>query len=132
MTGGHQERRLERMTAGDTETAPDGTEIVLGEVGTSVVFENERVRVWEVVLEPGQTQSWHLHDHPYLIVAIEGAKNRMDFLDGGEPREVHETPGRVVYREAGRTHMLTNHGTTRYVNRLVELKAVGEADGHER
>lgn len=106
-------------------TAPDGTEVVLGDIGNSVVFENDTVRVWEVVLEPGESQPWHLHHHPYLIVAIEGAENRMDFLDGDPPRELHETPGRVVYRESGRPHMLTNQGTTRYVNRLVELKTAG-------
>jgi quercetin dioxygenase-like cupin family protein len=110
------------MTEPETATAPDGTEVALGDVGTSVVFENEQVRVWEVVLEPGQTQPWHLHHHPYLIVAIEGAENRMEFLDGGDPREMHETPGRIVFREAGRPHMLINQGTTRYVNRLIELK----------
>jgi quercetin dioxygenase-like cupin family protein len=116
------------MTEAETVTAPDGTEVVLGDVGTSIVFENEQVRVWEVKLEPGESQAWHLHRHPYLIVAIEPADNRMDFLDGGEPREMHETPGRVVYREAGRPHMLTNAGSTRYVNRLIELKgaATGE------
>ena len=112
------------MAAGDTVSGPDGTEVVLGDVGTSLVFENEQVRVWEVVLEPGQCQPWHLHHHPYLVVAIEGAHNRMDFLDGGEPRELHETPGRVVYREGGRPHMLTNQGQTRYVNRLIELKGM--------
>jgi beta-alanine degradation protein BauB len=110
------------MAQAQTATAPDGTEVTLGEVGTSVVYENEQVRVWEVVLEPGEIQPWHLHHHPYLIVTIESAENRMDFLDGGDPRQLHETPGRVVYREGGRPHMLTNQGETRYVNRLVELK----------
>jgi quercetin dioxygenase-like cupin family protein len=116
------------MSEAEIATAPDGTEVALGAVGTSVVFENEQVRVWEVVLEPGESQPWHRHHHPYLIVAIEPADNRMDFLDGGEPREMRETPGRVVYREAGRPHMLTNRGSTRYVNRLVELKGV-DGDG---
>ena len=97
-----------------------------GEIGTSVVFENEHVRVWEVRLEPGETQTWHKHEHPYLIVGVEGADNRMDFLDGSEPRHMQETPGRVVFRDAGKVHMLTNEGTTRYVNRLVELKMLDE------
>ena len=36
------------MTAGTTVLAPDGTEVVLGEIGTRVLLENSRVRVWEV------------------------------------------------------------------------------------
>lgn len=105
---------------------PEQVDVELGDIGTSVVFENEHVRVWEVRLEPGETQTWHKHHHPYLIVGIEGADNRMDFLDGSEPRHMQETPGRVVFRDAGKVHMLTNEGTTRYVNRLVELKALDE------
>lgn len=107
-------------------TAPDGGEVELGEIGTAVVFENEHVRIWEVRLEPGETQTWHKHHHPYMIVGIEGADNRMDFLDGSESRHMQETPGRVVFRDAGKVHMLTNEGTTRYVNRLIELKMLDE------
>ena len=114
------------MAHDNTVTAPDGSEVQLGEVGTSIVLENEHVRVWEVRLEPGETQAWHLHHHPYLVIAIEPANNRMDFLDGDPPREMDETVGRVVYREAGKVHMLTNRGQTRYVNRLIELKSVDE------
>ncbi len=104
----------------------EAIDVDLGDIGTSVVFENEHVRVWEVRLEPGETQTWHKHQHPYLIVGVEGADNRMDFLDGSEPRHMQETPGRVVFRDAGKVHMLTNEGTTRYVNRLIELKALDE------
>ena len=114
------------MARGEVVSAADGSEVELGEVGTEVVFENEHVRVWEVRLEPGETQTWHRHHHPYLIVGVEGAENRMDFLDGGEPRHMSETPGRVVFRDAGKVHMLTNEGTTRYVNRLVEMKMLDE------
>jgi quercetin dioxygenase-like cupin family protein len=86
------------------------------------------VRVWEVLLEPGQVQDWHLHDHPYLVLAVEEAHNVMEYLDGGEARRMHETVGRVVYREAGRVHKLTNAGETTYRNRLIELKHLARED----
>lgn len=117
------------MAKGDVVSAPDGVEVTLGEIGHEVVFENEHVRVWEVRLEPGEVQPWHLHHHPYLVVAIEEAENRMDFLDGSQPREMLETVGRVVFREPGKVHMLTNAGKTRYLSRLVELKCLGERGG---
>jgi predicted metal-dependent enzyme (double-stranded beta helix superfamily) len=114
------------MPAGDVVTAPDGSQVTLGEVGQRIVFENDQVRVWEIVLEPGEHQPWHQHLHPYLVVALAPADNRIDPFDGGEPRLVQESLGGVVYREPGEMHMLTNRGTTRYHSRLVELKYLGE------
>jgi quercetin dioxygenase-like cupin family protein len=114
------------MAKGDVVTDASGEEVVLGDIGTEVVFENEHVRVWEVRLEPGGEQPWHLHHNPYLVIAIEGAENRMEFLDGDESRLMQETVGRVVYRDAGKVHNLRNEGETRYVNRLIELKDLGE------
>ena len=109
-------------------TLPDGTQVTLGQVGSRIVLENDTVRVWEVDLQPGESQTWHQHHHPYLVMAVEAADNRIDPLQG-EPREVHEPVGGVVYREPGEVHMLTNRGTTRYLSRLVELKTVtGSAD----
>jgi 3-(3-hydroxy-phenyl)propionate hydroxylase len=104
----------------------DGSEVVLGEVGTAIVFENDLVRVWEVRLAPGESQAWHRHQNPYLVIALEPADNRIDSLRGGDPRHVRETYGRVIYRAAGEVHMLTNVGTTAYRNRLIELKSADD------
>ncbi|RJQ79703.1 hypothetical protein D5S17_09705 [Pseudonocardiaceae bacterium YIM PH 21723] len=103
-------------------TTPDGREVELAEIGQRVVFENDLVRVWEMDLEPGQQHPWHRHENPYLIVGIEGADNRIDPIDGGEPRLVTEVAGGVIFREPGEVHMLTNRGETTYVSRLIELK----------
>ncbi|WP_027346184.1 cupin domain-containing protein [Hamadaea tsunoensis] len=100
----------------DHETAP-----ALGPVGYRVILENELVRVWQVALEPGQTQALHHHEHPYLVIAIEGAINVVETLDG-QRRDAPEPTGSVVFRPPGDTHTLTNVGETRYVSRIVELK----------
>ncbi|MGP4029900.1 hypothetical protein [Actinomadura sp. 3N407] len=114
------------MSASKPMADPDGNRIALGPVGQEVVFENDEVRVWEITLEPGARQTWHQHENPYLVIALEAADNRIDSIAGGEPRLVHEEVGGVVYREPGEIHMLTNRGTTRYRSRLVELKCLGE------
>ncbi|HEY4278553.1 MAG TPA: hypothetical protein VGM91_10055 [Conexibacter sp.] len=116
------------MANGDVVTDPTGGDVMLGEVGTEILFENEHVRVWEVHLEPGEVQEWHLHDHPYLVLAIEEAHNVMEYLDGTDARTMHETVGRVIYRPAGKVHKLTNVGETTYRNRLIELKHLGRED----
>jgi quercetin dioxygenase-like cupin family protein len=95
----------------------------LGPVGQRIVFENEMIRVWEIVLEPGERQPMHRHDHPYVVIAIEGSRNVIETA-GGERRQVEERAGGIVFREAGEVHTLANVGDGRYVNRLVELKHV--------
>lgn len=101
-----------------------------GPVGTSVVFENDLVRVWEVVLEPGEKQELHRHTLPYVVVAVEPGNNRITNVDG-ETRDTVEVPGHVVYQDPGQIHELHNVGTTRYRNRLVEIKQPTRGEGQE-
>ncbi|WP_319463706.1 cupin [Micromonospora sp. RTP1Z1] len=101
-----------------TELSQD---LELGPVGQEIVYENDRVRVWHIRLEPGEQQPLHRHDHPYLVVAIEGAKNVVQTVDGTRI-DADEPTGGVVYRDPGAVHILTNVGDTTYLARLVELK----------
>jgi beta-alanine degradation protein BauB len=97
----------------------------LGPVGQEILLDNDRVRVWHVTLQPGETQPLHHHDLPYVVVAVQGASNVISTA-GGERIDVVEEAGSVVFREPGQTHMLTNAGDTVYIGRIVELK--GGAD----
>ena len=92
-----------------------------GPIGTSVLHEDEQVRIWETLVEPGDEQSLHEHTLPYVVVCIEGGRNRITAL-GGEVRETDERPGDVVVRGPA-IHKLENIGETRYRNRLIEIKA---------
>jgi beta-alanine degradation protein BauB len=96
----------------DTQYAP---------VGSRVVFENDRVRVWEVALEPGESLPMHLHELDYVFVVVNGGKTTISWEDGRSETNEHQ-PGRVMWREAPHAHALRNDGQTRYVNCLVELK----------
>lgn len=107
-----------------TARLADGTEVTLGPVGQTVVFENDVVRVWEITLEPGASVTWHHHENPYLVIALQGADNRIENVEG-HVRQVSEKDGGVVYREPGETHRLINEGTTLYRSRLVELLQSG-------
>jgi quercetin dioxygenase-like cupin family protein len=98
-------------------------------VGNTLIFSNEMVNVWEVRLEPGQTQTWHHHAYPYVVIALGSARGRVTLKAGGAPRLIGDEPGKVVFRPAGDTHMLENIGDTPMVSRLVELKTpYGTAD----
>ncbi|MGH3758920.1 hypothetical protein [Actinophytocola sp.] len=61
------------MALGDVLVAPDGGTVTLIDVGQRIVFENQHVRVWDLMLEPGERQAWHEHDHPYLVIGLEAA-----------------------------------------------------------
>ena len=114
------------MTAGQIVTAPNGEEITLAEIGQTVLLDNERIRIWEVALKPGEFQPWHLHHNPYLVLCLETSPCHMDWLNGDPPRHIEETVGGVIYRPPSPVHMLTNDGDQIYRNRLVELKDLGE------
>ncbi len=93
----------------------------LGTIGDRVIFENERLRVWLVELDPGEIQSRHVHELPYLIVPLTDGKNIMRFDDGREI-ETNEKPGVTLWRMPGAPHELENTSSWQYRNVLVEVK----------
>jgi hypothetical protein len=100
---------------------------VLGNVGTRLVLENERVRVWELDLEPGARSDVHRHDLDYLLVQIEG--DRIAAVPEPDSQgkytdyiEAVVTPGKVTYLGRGGIETAVNVGRRRYREILIELK----------
>jgi quercetin dioxygenase-like cupin family protein len=84
-----------------------------------VKLENNRVRVLEAILKPGDQEQ--LHSHPaYVIYVIAGGKTRSHMPDG-KAREQELKTGDVIYRDP-LTHWAENIGTTTIHLILVELK----------
>jgi len=98
-------------------------------VGDTIVFENERVRIWELALEPGDESHVHEHPHDYLMICIEGDKIAGKATPGqdnpygpaGDFVDIPTNPGHVVYVDGGVKETAVNTGTTRYRNLVVEL-----------
>jgi beta-alanine degradation protein BauB len=94
-------------------------------IGTAELFENERVKVWDFVLEPGEALPMHTHRRDHVIVVIEGGDLEVEYGDG---RRQAYTPRRgdvhfgQVDGAAADTHDARNVGTTRYRNLIIELK----------
>lgn len=90
-------------------------------VGTSVLFENDRVRVWEMTLEPGETCPPHRHRHDYLMLYPEPAVGRST----SRSRVEHLDAGFVAFAAVGRQglppHQITNLGHERGRHYIVEL-----------
>jgi hypothetical protein len=99
----------------------------LGDVATKLLFENERVRIWEMRLGPGEEGTVHRHDLDYVLVQIEG--DRMAVVpepdSGGSFREYLEAdvfPGNTIFIERGGIETARNVGKRAYREILIELK----------
>jgi hypothetical protein len=100
---------------------------VLGPIGTEVVFENDRVRVWEMRLAPGEASAVHRHDLDYLLVLLEGdriAAEPEPDTSGAftEYLEAEVAPGAVVYVNRGGIETAKNVGNEPYREIIIELK----------
>lgn len=47
--------------------------VELGPIATRIVYEDERVRVWDQVIGPGATTGPHKHELPYALVTVAGS-----------------------------------------------------------
>jgi len=94
------------------------------DVGTKLLFENDRVRVWDLRLQPGETTPMHRHECDYLYVVVgDGELQRVD-PDGTRAPAVRRRDGEVVFHtvENEYTHAAHNAGSTPWRNIVVELK----------
>jgi hypothetical protein len=100
----------------------------LGDVATKKLFENDRVKVWEMLLEPGESSDLHEHTLDYLLIQLDGDKIAGIFepdTHGSFPAGTVEgdvEPGNVIYIERGGIETAKNTGQRRYREILVELK----------
>jgi beta-alanine degradation protein BauB len=99
----------------------------LGPIADRVLYEDERIRVWEMVLPPGAASATHHHDHPYVIVQVAGDRMalRTESEGGGVPgyREADVVAGAVHVLPAGATETAINIGSLVY--RDIEIELLG-------
>lgn len=96
-----------------------------GEVGTKLIYENEKVKVWEFNLAPGELIPMHTHHMDYLFHVYEGSTLEVTFPPEAqlEPRRIELGSGQVRYIEKGGRHAARNVGKKPYIEILVELKS---------
>lgn len=89
---------------------------------STVVLENERVRVKDVTFPPGVLDTgMHTHELPHVgVILTEGT---LAFTEpGGKPEHVAFEAGGVGYREAHVTHQVANPGASPMRVIEVEIK----------
>jgi hypothetical protein len=101
-----------------------------GDIATKLLMENDRVRIWEMRLEPGERSALHRHQNDYVMIQISGDRMAADFEpDSGGPwgGKAHRVegdiaPGNVIYAERGGIETAINIGAEPFYEIVVELK----------
>ena len=93
-------------------------------VGTQLLFENERVRVWDLRLAPGESTGLHRHEHDYLYVVIGDGRLQAADAEGnrGEARDMKDGEVRFSEIKGEAVHEAFNIGEGPWRNIVVELK----------
>ena len=99
----------------------------LGEIADEIVFENERVRIWELRLAPGARGPVHRHDLDHILIQLDGdrvAVHPEPDTQGpyAEYLEADVVPGNVIYVTRGGVEVAHNIGKRTYHEIIVELK----------
>ncbi len=113
-----------RALPGDADRASEAS---MEQIGTTLLFENERVRIWEMKLAPGETGNLHRHDRDYVLVQIEGDRMAVVPEEGAagdytEYMEADVIPGQHFWIPRGGVERARNVGAKAYHEVLVELK----------
>ena len=90
-------------------------------VGTSVLFENDRVRVWEMTLQPGETCAPHQHRNDYLMLYPEPALGRSTSRSQVERLEAGFVGFAAVGKQGLPPHQITNLGPEPATHYIIEL-----------
>jgi hypothetical protein len=101
-----------------------------GDIATKLLMENDRVRIWEMRLAPGERSALHKHDNDYVMIQIAGDRMAADFEpdsagpwgDLGGHVEGDIAPGNVLFGDRGGIETAINVGQETFYEIVVELK----------
>lgn len=95
-----------------------------GCVGSALISENERVRVWTIRLKPGERFGFHRHVLNYFWSAIAAGRGRQHLMDGTTVEYTYQ-PGETRHESYGpgeyKVHDLENIGDSDLVFMTVEF-----------
>ena len=101
------------------------SEAVKDEIGSAVLFEDDRVKIWDLQIEPGQGHGMHRHSNDYILVFVGDCRLRGINADGSTRFEQDMHHGQVVHRTLEGdedVHDALNVGDTPSRNLIIELK----------
>lgn len=94
--------------------------LVAASAAYKLLLENERVRVMEIRLKPGQTAPMHNHPNDHVVIVKNDTQMKLSFPDGKDAL-FDLKAGQVLWIDAG-PHEAKNTGTTDAANLVIEVK----------
>jgi quercetin dioxygenase-like cupin family protein len=93
-------------------------------VGSTLLSETERVRVWEIRLKPGERIGFHRHVLDYFWTAVTGGRGRQHVHDGSTVEYTYQ-PGETRHETYGpgefKLHDLENLGDKDMIFMTIEF-----------
>ena len=95
----------------------------LGGVGTRVLHEDERVKIWDMSLAPGEASDLHTHENDYYLIMLQGDRVAGISKDGSQDIVIDLTSSAEILRiDKGMTEWAYNLGKEPFYEILIELK----------
>ena len=100
----------------------------MGHIGDRIIYEDERVRIWEMVLEPGEASPAHHHELDYVVAVVEGDRLAVEPVGDDDARggpgygDEPVGPGSVYSLRRGASEVARNTGETTYRDIQIEFK----------
>lgn len=95
-------------------------------IGETLVFENDKVKVWTIHLKPGHRLPFHCHDKTYFWTALSEGKSISYFDDGSVKESSYQVGDTKYFNNLSKDHFfihdLTNTGDTTLIFSTVEFK----------
>ena len=93
----------------------------MSDAASTVLMDDDRVRVTRFDFGPGDETGWHVHETEYVIITLTDCQLRLD-LPGGETKETAIPAGSAYSRPKGTEHNVINGSTSAMSFIEVELK----------
>jgi len=90
--------------------------------GREAALENDRVRVFRVTLEPGQSLPMHTHEVPGLSIALNAGEIEVTTQGKAQPDRTSRPAADLSWRAGPVTHSVKNVGKTRFEALDIEFK----------
>ena len=103
-----------------TNFVADPSALSADEAGRTPFLENDRVRVYRLSLQPGESQAMHTHPLPGLVVTLTDAQ--IEVTANGKA-VTHPVKRNDISWQAGKvTHSVRNVGRTQFESLVIEMK----------
>jgi len=103
----------------------------MGNVGTTKIFENEKIIVWEFSLKPGEETPIHEHQHDYIFYILNGSTLQVFDERGADLGTLDASTGTVFAFKVEDGHLVSVDGKNHKVPVTHSAKNIGTEDYRE-